>query len=147
MTRRIGRGGVARRAVATLVAAALLIAGAPLGRGALAQAVGATVRLTVDYGDGASKIIADLPWAKGNTVLDVMNAAQKHAHGIAFSYTGSGASAFLTKIDDVANQGGGSGKKNWQLWVNTAYADRSFAVLEVQASEQVVWRFATQQGN
>ena len=56
--------------------------------------------------------------------------------------TGSGASAFLTKIDDLQNQGGGSGAKNWQYWVNTTYADRSFAVFEVQALDTVFWRFA-----
>ena len=40
------------------------------------------------------------------------------------------------------NQGGGSGAKNWQYWVNTTYADRSFAVFEVQALDTVFWRFA-----
>jgi hypothetical protein len=139
------RDGVSRRTLAALVAALVLFAAACAASAALAQS--ATVRLVVDYGDGTTKTIADLPWSKGNTVLDVMNAAKTHAHGISFSHTGSGASAFLTGIDDVANQGGGSGRKNWQLWVNTAYADRSFAVLEVQASDVVFWRFATQQGN
>ena len=74
-----------------------------------------TVRLVVDYGDGVTKTIAQLPWAKGSTVLDVMNAAKNRPHGISFEYTGSGAASFLTRIDDLANQGGG--KKNWQLWV------------------------------
>jgi hypothetical protein len=37
-----------------------------------------------------------------------MNAAKGHPHGITFSYTGSGGSSFLTKIDDVANEGGGA---------------------------------------
>ena len=85
-----------------------------------------------------------LPWTKGSTVLDVMNAAKRRPHGINFSYTGSGASAFLTRIDDVANEGGS--KKNWQLWVNTSYADKSFAVYEVQPLDVVFWRFTTQEG-
>ena len=75
-----------------------------------------------------------------------MKAAQTRPHGISFGYVGSGASALLTKIDDVQNQGGGTGKKNWQLWVNTAYADRGFGVFEVQALDVVFWRFATEQG-
>jgi len=111
-----------------------------------AHAQTATVRLVVDYGDGVVKTITGLPWAKGSTVLDVMNAAKDRPHGITFSYTGSGASAFLTRIDDVANEGGGGAKKNWQLWVNTSYADRSFSVYEVQPLDVVFWRFATQEG-
>jgi hypothetical protein len=110
------------------------------------QAQSATVRLVVDYGDGVIKTFTGLPWAKGSTVLDMMNAAKNRPHGISFSYTGSGASAFLTRIDDVANEGGGGSKKNWQLWVNTSYADKSFGVYEVQPLDVVFWRFTTQEG-
>jgi Domain of unknown function (DUF4430) len=130
-----------RRSVAILLAAILLIGTAAGDR---MQAQSATVRLVVDYGDGVIKTITGLPWAKGSTVLDVMNAAKSRPHGINFSYTGSGASAFLTRIDDVANEGGS--KKNWQPWVNTSYADKSFGVYEVQPLDVVFWRFTTQQG-
>jgi hypothetical protein len=108
------------------------------------QAQSATVRLVIDYGDGVIKTITGLPWAKGSTVLDVMNAAKGRPHGISFAYTGSGASAFLTGIDEVANEGGG--KKNWQLWVNTRYADKSFGIYEMQPLDVVFWRFTTQEG-
>ena len=130
-----------RRAAAILLAAMLLVAAAA---GDHAHAQSATVRLVVDYGDGVIKTITGLPWAKGSTVLDVMNAAKDRPHGISFSYTGSGASAFLTRIDDVANEGGAATKKNWQLWVNTSYAERSFGVYEVQPLDVVFWRFTTQ---
>jgi Domain of unknown function (DUF4430) len=130
-----------RRAAARLLGAVLLIVATASDR---AQAQSATVRLVIDYGDGVSKTITGLPWAKGSTVLDVMNAAKSRQHGITFSYTGSSASAFLTRIDDVANEGGG--KKNWQLWVNTSYADKSFAVYELQPSDVVFWRFTMQEG-
>jgi hypothetical protein len=126
-----------------IVLATLLLTVAAAGDRAQAQT--ATVRLVVDYGDGVIKTITALPWSKGSTVLDVMNAAKDHPHGITFSYTGSGASAFLTRIDGVANEGGG-GRKNWQLWVNTSYADRSFGVYEVQPLDVVFWRFTTQEG-
>jgi hypothetical protein len=128
-----------RRSVAILLATILLF---PVGDRVQAQS--ATVRLVVDYGDGVIKTISGLPWAKGSTVLDVMNAAKNH--GISFSYTGSAASAFLTRSDDVANEGGGGSKKNWQLWVNTSYADKSFGVYEVQPLDVVFWRFTTQEG-
>ena len=132
-----------RRSAASLLATILLAAAAA---GDWAHAQTATVRLVVDYGDGVIKTITGLPWAKGSTVLDVMNAAKDRAHGITFSYTGSEASAFLTRIDDVANEGGGGARKNWQLWVNTSYADRSFGVYEVQPLDVVFWRFTTQAG-
>ena len=132
-----------RRAAAILLAT-MLLAVAAAGERAHAQST--TVRLVVDYGDGVVKTITGLPWAKGSTVLDVMNAAKDRPHGISFSYTGSGASALLTSIDDVANEGGAAAKKNWQLWVNTSYADRSFGVYEVQPLDVVFWRFTTQEG-
>lgn len=130
------------RRSAAIVLATMLLAVAAAGERARAQ--NATVRLVVDYGDGVIKTITDLPWAKGSTVLDVMNAAKNRPHGISFEYTGSGAASFLTRIDDLANQGGG--KKNWQLWVNTSYADKSFAVYEVQPLDVVFWRFTMQEG-
>jgi hypothetical protein len=129
-----------RRSAAILLAALLLAA----ATGDRAQAQSATVRLLIDYGDGVTKTITGLPWTKGSTVLDVMNAAKSRPHGISFGYTGSGASAFLTQIDDIANEGGG--KKNWQLWVNTSYADKSFAVYDVQPLDVVFWRFTMQEG-
>ena len=130
-----------RRSAAIMLATMLLAVAA----GERARAQTATVRLVVDYGDGVIKTFTDLPWAKGNTVLDVMNAAKDRPRGITFSYTGSGASAFLTRIDDVANEGGSGAKKNWQLWVNTSYADRSFGAYEVQPLDVVFWRFTTQE--
>ena len=131
---------LARRAAAMLLATIFLFA--TIDRG---QAQSATVRLVIDYGDGVIKTITALPWAKGSTVLDVMNAAKSRPHGISFTYTGSGASAFLTAIDEVANEGGGGSKKNWQLWVNTRYADKSFGIYEVQPLDVIFWRFTTQE--
>lgn len=129
---------------AAVLAAALLLAVPPsIG---LATAADNTIRLTVDYGDGVAKTISNLAWAKGMTVGDALKEATNRPHGISFSFTGSGDSAMLTKIDDVQNQGSGAGKKNWQYWVNGAYGDRSFAVFELQAQDTIVWRFTTEQG-
>jgi Domain of unknown function (DUF4430) len=131
---------------AVLFSALLVIA---VGRIGISQANAAeqhTVRLVVDYGDGASKTVANLPWTKGLTVLEAMKEATNRPHGISFGYTGSGNSAMLTKIDDVANQGGGAGKKNWQYWVNGNDVDRSFATFELQPDDTIVWRFTTDKG-
>lgn len=133
------RGNRLTRRSAAILLTALVLAAA----GDRAQAQGATVRLVIDYGDGVIKTITDLPWTKGSTVLDVMNAAKSRPHGISFGYTGSGASAFLTQVDDIANEG--TGKKNWQLWVNTSYADKSFAIYDVQPLDVVFWRFTMQE--
>ena len=134
------------RSYFAVIAAALLIgAYASSSRPVIAGADN-TVRLVVDYGDGAARTISDLAWAKGNTVLDAMKEATQRPHGISFSYTGSGDDAVLTKIDDVQNQGGGTGKKNWQYWVNGSYGDRSFATFELQAQDSVFWRFTIEKG-
>jgi hypothetical protein len=134
-----------RSAVACIGWALFLAALAPADH-VHAQSAAQSVRLVVDYGDGVLKIFDHLPWSKGNTVLDVLNAAKSSPHGITLNYTGTGASAFLTDIDGVQNQGGGSTAKNWQYWVNTTYADRSFAVFDVQAADTVFWRFSTFEG-
>lgn len=144
MRSRLHSRSISRRVA--LFAAALLVVATAWATHPAAGSAEDSVRLIVDYGDGASKTVANLPWAKGHTVLDAMKAATTRPHGISFSYTGSGDSAVLTKIDDVQNQGGGAGKKNWQYWVNGAYGDRSFAVFELQAQDTIVWRFTTEQG-
>ena len=115
------------RCAAVIAAALLLVAPGLLTRPAAGNADN-TVRLTVVYGD------------------DAMKEATSRPHGISFSYTGAGDDAMLTKIDDVQNQGGGTGKKNWQFWVNGNYGDRSFATFELHAQDVVVWRFTTEQG-
>ena len=67
------------------------------------------------------------------TVRDLLNAAP----GLSISQQGSGASAFLTKIDGVANEGAGG--RNWMYSVNGQRADRSFAVYELQPGDHVLW--------
>src|SRR5262249_22901960 len=127
--KRVTRGGSAK------VVAADLLVGANGGR----KAESFNVRLGNGLGRWRNQTHTRLPWAKGSTVLDVMNAAKGRPHGISFTYTGGGASAFLTGIDELANEGGG--KKNWQLGVNTGYADKSFGIYEVQPLDVTFWRF------
>ncbi len=131
---------------AAFLAALALVTASLTVRPATGQSPDQTVRLVVDYGDGASKTINNLAWAKGDTVLEAMKAATARPHGISFSFTGTGTSAILTRIDDVQNEGTGLGKKNWQYWVNETYGDRSFAAFEVQAQDVIVWRFTAEQG-
>jgi len=138
--RKVHHGGV------QMLAALFVIAACWTVRPAAGESAKDSVTLVIDYGDHVSKTIGDLSWKKGDTVLDAMKEATARSHGISFSYAGSGASAVLTKIDDVANEGGGAGKKNWQYWVNGAYGDRSFAAFELHAQDEVTLRYATEQG-
>jgi hypothetical protein len=137
--RSITRPAVLLLTAAFIVAAAWLVLPA---RGQGAQ----TVRLVVDYGDGVTKTINELPFAKGNTVFDAMTAAASRQHGLSFTYTGSGATAVMTKIDDVQNEGAGAAKKNWQYWVNATYGDSSFATFQLHDQDVILWRFTTEQG-
>ncbi len=108
----------------------------PSGRSA-----GHTVRLIVNYNDGVEKHFTAIPWHRDMTVLDALNHSKKGSHGITFEYKGSGETALLSRIDDLQNQGGGRGKKNWLYWVNTDFADRSLGIRRLQPSDVVLWRY------
>jgi hypothetical protein len=103
-----------------------------------------SVRLIIDYGDGVQKHFTALPWKKDMTVLDAMSEAKAKSHGITFQHNGSGATAFLTKIDDLQNEGG-AGKRNWIFWVNTNLGDKSSGVYKLDPSDVVLWKFSPQQ--
>ena len=97
-----------------------------------------TVRLVIDYNDGVEKHFTAIVWKSGMTVMDVMLAAKKHPRGITFEHTGKGATALLTKIDDVENEGRG---RNWLYRVNGELADRSLGIFELHAGDTVLWKF------
>jgi hypothetical protein len=140
-----------RQLAASVVAASLLVAIVYLlvGQSLLvAQATGVgsekadrakPVTLAVDFMDGAQKRLTNIPWNNGMTVLDVMNHAAKHRHGIQFTFRGKGARAFLTRIDDLENQGAAG--RNWIFHVNQKQGDRSFAVFRLEPGDAVLWKF------
>ena len=97
-----------------------------------------TVRLVIDYNDGVEKHFNAIAWKTDMTVMDVMLAAGKHPRGISFEHKGKGATAMLTKIDDVGNEGRG---RNWLYRVNDKPGDRSMGILQVQAGDTVLWKF------
>ncbi len=96
------------------------------------------VRLVIDYGDGVQKHFTELAWHDEMTVLDALTAAQKHPRGIRIKYRSQGATAFLTKIDDLENEGG---DRNWVYRVNDKFADKSFAVFTLKPGDTVLWKF------
>jgi hypothetical protein len=97
-----------------------------------------TVRLIIDYGDGVQKHFTALEWKDGMTVLDAMKEAQKHPRGMKFVHRGKGETAFLTRIDELENEGRG---RNWMYRVNGELAKKSFAILTVKAADTILWTF------
>jgi hypothetical protein len=74
-------------------------------------------------------------------VLDVMQAAQQQRHGITLTIRGSGETALLTKLDDVANEEGAVGARNWLFYVNDHLADRSLGATPVKSGDTILWKF------
>ena len=97
------------------------------------------VVLRVDYGDGVEKCFTRLPWIKQMTVKELMEAARRHPRGITYSVRGKGPTAFLLAIDDLKNEGGAG--KNWMFRVNQQMATQGFAVTQLEAGDEVLWRF------
>jgi Domain of unknown function (DUF4430) len=142
---RFARRSFWSRCLAGAIALATLVsATAAPSRPALAadKSKASTVSMTVDYNDGVRKVFV-LSWTKDMTVLDAMNLAKANPHGLTYASTGSGETAFLTKIDDLRNEGGGTDKKNWVYWVNDVLADRGFGVSKLEKGDSVLWKFDT----
>lgn len=101
------------------------------------------VELVIDYSDGVEKRFKSLAWSEGMTVLDALELAKKSPHGITYESSGTGASAFVKKIDDLANEGGGSGKRNWIFRVNGKLGNRSCGISQLSAADKVSWTFGS----
>jgi hypothetical protein len=127
-----------RRRSQLLIITALLVGAFPLP----ATELEATVRLTVDYGDGVQKVFPSLAWQEGQTVLALLDAAAKHPRGIKFEHRGAGATTFVTSIDGQKNEGTG---RNWVYEVNGKPANKSCGVWTLKAGDQVLWRFGKQE--
>jgi len=95
-----------------------------------------TVLLTINFGDGRPLLNESSDWHKGMTVGELLNAEPK----ISFATQGTGAAAFLTELNGIANEGAGG--RNWVYSVNGTRADRSFAVYELRPNDHVLWTFA-----
>jgi len=125
--------------LACLLFALLLISSARSAEVDQPAASKPTVRLTIDYGDGFEKRFVALDWKEKMTVEDLLKLAQRHPRGIRYESQGSGATCFLTKIDDLKNEGTG---RNWIFRVNDKLGDRSFAIYPLEAGDVVLWKFS-----
>jgi hypothetical protein len=104
-----------------------------------ASASAESVQLTINFGDDRSPTEVETRWHDGMTVADLLNADSN----INFASTGSEQSEMLTSLGGLANEGGRG--RNWTYRVNGKYADRSFAVYELQPGDQVLWTFGAQE--
>ncbi|MAD80769.1 MAG: hypothetical protein CMJ50_08000 [Planctomycetaceae bacterium] len=99
-----------------------------------------TVQVIIDYGDGVKKHFHQIKWKDKMTVQDVTVAASKHPRGIQIKQRGKKATAFLSQIDDLANNPRG---RSWIYRVNGKQADRSFGICLVQTGDIVTWSYQT----
>jgi len=77
----------------------------------------ATVALTIDYSNGAQKHFSSIPWKKGLTILDALQASGgiPPKAAITFGSDRSGHVLGLT-IDEVPPEG--ARDSEWVVWVN-----------------------------
>lgn len=101
---------------------------------------GITVALEIDFGNGAKKQFAALPWRAGMTVADLMGQASKFRPGIEFDQHGEGAGGLLTAIDGLKNEG--SNGRNWRYRVDDRYGEVSFCLKSIEPGMRVLWEFA-----
>lgn len=108
-------------------------------------ATGEIVRLEIDFGNGARRVFDALPYQAGMTVADVMARARSFRPGISFKQVGEGATAFLTELEGLKNEGASG--RNWQYEVAGAPGTKSFSLQSVAAGELVRWSFAGADAN
>ena len=126
--------------------ALVLLAGGLVVGAAWAQdrtAASETVRLVIDYNDGVEKHFTALPWKAGVTVFDLLQEAKRHPHGIVLEYKDYGPKVgfMVTRIDDLANEGGGGQAKNWVYRVNDELATKACNKYQLRAADVVRWTF------
>lgn len=102
-------------------------------------AAGETVALEIDFGNGARREFAALPYRDGMTVGDALRLARDFGPGLAFTRQGEGELSFLTSFDGVANQGPGG--RFWLYQVDGERADVSYEVQPLAAGQRVLWQF------
>jgi hypothetical protein len=98
-----------------------------------------TVALEIDFGNGAVREFAALPWREGMTVADLMAEAAAFSPEIRYTQQGEGAMALLTSLDGVAN--GTPADRFWLYEVNGQPGTVSFAVHKLSAGDGVLWAF------
>ena len=106
-----------------------------------AEPAAQTVRLVIDFGDGAELHFTKLPWRKDMTVLEALTAVGTHRRRVAHEQRGSGGSALITQIGDLKNGGGGAQSRNWMYYVNGKQATTSAGAQPLKPDDVALWKF------
>lgn len=109
------------------------------------QSTGETVSLEIDFGNGAKKSWAALPWQPEMTVADAMAKARDFRPGLEYGQIGTGESGFLSSLAGLANEGANG--RNWIYEVDGRHATVSFCVETLEDGSRVLWRFTDEQYN
>jgi hypothetical protein len=111
-----------------------------------AEPEGETVSLEIDFGNGARKQFAALPWRAGLTAADLMQEARDFRPGIDYTQVGTGASGLLTSLDGLKNKGASG--RNWVYRIvdldgDKRYGEVSFCLQPLEPGMGILWEFAT----
>lgn len=98
-----------------------------------------SVSLAVDFGNGARRDFAALPWREGMTIEGLVKLAADFRPGVEYTQQGEGKLALLTSLDGVTN--GTPADRFWLYEVNGEPGQVSFAVRELAAGDRVLWAF------
>ncbi len=104
---------------------------------------GKTVAFTIDFGNGATREFAALPWQDGMTLADLMEGARHFRPAITYTQRGSGAQAFLTSLEGVAGQT--ERGRYWICEINGKRGDRSFGVQLLNPGDRILWTFGPEE--
>ena len=110
---------------------------------AYAAAKGAVISFTkslaIDFGNGARREFAALPWSDGLTLGKLMREARDFRPGIRYTQRGEGDMAFLTALEGVANDKAAG--RYWFYEVDGQRGEVSFEVQPLEAGAKVLWVF------
>ena len=106
-------------------------------------AVGETVSLEIDFGNGATQRFDALPWQPEMTVSKLMEIASQFRPGITFSQKGEGETGFLTAIEGLANEGATG--RNWKYQVDGDHGQISYCLQNLTPGQHVLWKFAAEE--
>lgn len=101
-----------------------------------------TIKIVVDFSDGVEWHFTAIPWAEGMTVMEALEAAPKGPRGLSYKSKGSGETAFVTEIAEVASEGGTGRKRNWIYKVNGELAQRGAGVVAIKPGDTVKWTYS-----
>jgi hypothetical protein len=76
-----------------------------------------TVALTIDYSNGAQKHFSSIPWKKGLTILEAIQASEGIPPGAKISFGSDRSGHVLALVIDEMPQGE-TREADWVVWVN-----------------------------